>query len=365
MAGTVRLECSATGYPEPDIEWYRNGEKILTNSVTSVDGGQLRINSVDPKDGGIYQCMAKNEIGQAFSAAFLTVRLSGVASNLPRLYGVKCYPLNYGSVLVTFRSTKPVEMINYYLSADNPSSWEAVPPVKTSEKFIITGKMDPLREYTLHLRGLIETSPDPSQPLKTGQDSMLMMSQLSKGVTCQTQGMELLSTPFPDHVFLWWPTTNHQHINNNIQHQRKNNYTLDVDHYLVQLWNNDTLDNPSLFATEVIGTIGELDEYQTWNEIEKQLVKIPSEASLINSTFVTGSAETFVQSSKEVGSKKKHQIRTRTHFNVMQVKLNGNVTGILIPNTKKVLARVIGVKDGHVVLDQDLRYVQWKKVSEN
>lgn len=364
MAATIKMECAATGYPAPDIVWYRNGERIVSNSVTVVDGGLLRIHSVDPKDEGIYQCFAGNVVGQVFSTAYLTVRTSDVHVKLPKLYGIKCYPIDYTSILVTFRATEPVDMITYYLKGEQPHSWDAVPPIRTSQRFIIAGKMDPLRTYTLHLRGLMEPPMEAHQKKKSQQqESMLIMSRLSKGVQCQTQGMEVMSTAFPDHIFLWWP--HHQ------QH-RKSNYSTVVDYYLVQLWNNETLDNPSLFATEVIGTTATLDEYKTWDEIEKMLVKVPVQAKFINSTYAMGTPESFVGMPQKESvavapgeTRKKSLMRrqmTRTHFNVTEIRLAGNVTGLLIPNTKRVIARVIGVKEGEVVVDQDLQYVQWKTV---
>lgn len=353
MAATVKLECAATGYPKPEIIWFRNGDRISSSSVTVVDGGTLKIHSVDPDEEGIYQCFARNEVGQAFTTSYLTVRTNEAHAKLPKLYGIKCYPINYGSVLVTFRATEPVDMITYYLKGDSPHSWEAVPPIQTIQKFIVSGRMDPLREYTLLLRGLTQASMEPQ--MRRTQESMLIMSRRSKSVTCKTQGMEVLSTAFPDHIFIWW-TKGTGGTN------RRTNYSVEVDHYLVQLWNNETLNNPSLFADEVIGTSETLDEYKTWNQIEKLLVKIPAQTSFINSTYAVGTTESFIASSVET-KRKSMSPQTGMHWNVTEIRVPGNVTGLLIPNTKRVLARVIGVKAGEVIVDQQLKYVQWKSVS--
>lgn len=350
MAANIRMECAATGTPEPNIQWFRNGELLASNSVIVVDGGLLRIHSVDPTDDAIYQCFASNAAGMAYSTAYLTVRTSTTAleATLPRVYDVKCYPIDYQSILVTFRATKPVHMINYYLMGDTLEA-VAPAPVPTNHHFNITGLMDPLRAYTLHLRGF---TTDPHQ-MTTKVESRLIMSRLSKGIKCQTQGLELLSTAFPDHVFLWWPPTN-----------GKNNYTAPVDHYLIQLWGNDTRtsDNNWSMDGDVTGTNGQLDEYKTWNEIDQMLHKIPAEMSVINTSYVVDGAESFLKQSID-GKRRKPSIRF--HFNVTQIKVPRNVSGILIPNTKRVWARVIGVRAGEVIPDEELQYVQWKKVENS
>lgn len=361
MGAKIRMECAATGAPPPDIVWYRNGRRVVSNSVTTVEGELLRIHSVDPTDEGMYQCMARNELGQAFTTAYLTVRKAVLQGTLPRLYGIKCYPIDYRSILVTFRSTMPVDMITHYLKADNPLALEVVPPVRTSEKFVISGQMDPLRNYTLILRGLTKAAMDPLQMGKK-QESMLIMSRLSKGTQCATQGLEVLSTAFPDHVFIWWP------LSSGIS-QRRSNYTLELDHFLVQLWNNDTLNAPSPFASEIIGTTGALDEYMTWEEIEKMLVKIPGEQKFINSSYVVGTPDTFTRSSSAAAApgvrRKSLRQPTRTHLNVTEIRVPGHVSGVLIPKTKRVLARVLGVRAGEVIEDEDMKYVQWKRVENS
>ena len=115
------------------------------------------------------------------------------------------------------------------------------------------------------------------------------------------------------------------------------------------------------------GTTGHLDEYKTWNEIEGMLEPVPTEVSVINSSYAVGGLDSLVQptgGSLELTTRKK-QIRpvTSTHVNVTQIKVSANVSGLLIPNTKRIYARVIAVKAGEEIVDQDLKFVQWKKVS--
>lgn len=49
---------------------------------------------------------------------------------------------------------------------------------------------------------------------------------------------------------------------------------------------------------------------------------------------------------------------------ITEVRLAGNVTGILIPNAKKIIVRVIvPIMDGDIELPVDRTFIQWKTVS--
>lgn len=60
---SAELRCTATGYPEPTIEW-RRLDGYLSNDVVNRDG-YLRFNSLRKEDEGSYQCIAINEAGQS------------------------------------------------------------------------------------------------------------------------------------------------------------------------------------------------------------------------------------------------------------------------------------------------------------
>lgn len=48
---------------------------------------------------------------------------------------------------------------------------------------------------------------------------------------------------------------------------------------------------------------------------------------------------------------------------ITEVRVPGNVTGILIPNTENIDIRVVvAIRNGDEELDQDLRYVKWETV---
>nr|XP_042904670.1 obscurin-like isoform X3 [Parasteatoda tepidariorum] len=65
----LKLSCKVIGYPEPEIEWYFNGELISPRDsrYTFTNFGDvhaLNIQSCRPTDSGVFECKAKNSVGE-------------------------------------------------------------------------------------------------------------------------------------------------------------------------------------------------------------------------------------------------------------------------------------------------------------
>ncbi|XP_071745150.1 neogenin isoform X2 [Lepeophtheirus salmonis] len=88
--GDITFECKVQSFPPAKVQWYKNGELIVTSDYFQiVDGSNLRILGLLDSDAGMYQCMATNSVGNVQSSAQLKVisnvvspSLSSVSSSL-------------------------------------------------------------------------------------------------------------------------------------------------------------------------------------------------------------------------------------------------------------------------------------------
>ncbi|XP_054612206.1 muscle, skeletal receptor tyrosine-protein kinase [Dunckerocampus dactyliophorus] len=62
------LPCVTLGNPKPDITWLKDDELLkVSDRVTILDYGALKINNIQKEDAGQYRCVARNSFGLAFS----------------------------------------------------------------------------------------------------------------------------------------------------------------------------------------------------------------------------------------------------------------------------------------------------------
>jgi len=70
--GTALFQCSASGNPEPAVAWSKlNSQSQITQSAVS--GGKLELKKVTESDSGVYQCSARNILGNSQEVVRLTV----------------------------------------------------------------------------------------------------------------------------------------------------------------------------------------------------------------------------------------------------------------------------------------------------
>ncbi|CAB3368809.1 Hypothetical predicted protein [Cloeon dipterum] len=60
---SLSLSCSATGYPQPSISWSRKQGRRMPNGEETIDGDSVTFEDVSRKHGGVYECLATNNVG--------------------------------------------------------------------------------------------------------------------------------------------------------------------------------------------------------------------------------------------------------------------------------------------------------------
>lgn len=132
-------------------------------------------------------------------------------------------------------------------------------------------------------------------------------------------------------IFIWWPKV--EHIN--------------VTAYLIQFKGDET----TTFSDHVVGTIRNIDEFETWNEVSNDLTHIPATTNI------------YPNDVKDEAMRAPPTENDKKTSSIVELRVNGNVSGILIPNTHEIVVRVlVPVVDEDGELDQDMRYIEWKKV---
>ncbi|XP_062535649.1 uncharacterized protein LOC134204852 isoform X2 [Armigeres subalbatus] len=374
VVASMSFNCSANGNPAPRITWFKNGREIKNNHIVHFNYPILRINTIDPEDEGLYQCIAKNEAGEASVSMYLSIRDKDRYRRLSRRpESIQCFPIDTTSLYVRFE--RGLQQMNtdyamYYLASSSPHSWFSSPPTQlmTNNSLKITGPMVvPFRNYTVYLRTCsVSSVPDAENTGPAGKKQVIP-SKLSKGVQCASQGVPVLSIFFSNGIFIWWPRFS----------------GVEPTAYTIQLKHNDTTALP-FDALQINGTTQILDDYITHEEVEPLLTKIPITVRETRENVLDESSDkkrrkrrrrafdslTGTQLDLEsadasvgvAGHHDKHEIKYRQVL-VTQLKVPGNVTGVFIPNTKNVNVRILGstAEDGEPMV-QDLHYIQWKTI---
>lgn len=78
----IKLNCSISGRPVPQVTWYKDGkevDKMLVDITTVIGSSSLFIRDADRNDRGIYTVVAKNSSGT--TKVDVLVRVQGMISN--------------------------------------------------------------------------------------------------------------------------------------------------------------------------------------------------------------------------------------------------------------------------------------------
>ncbi|XP_058813868.1 protogenin [Topomyia yanbarensis] len=384
VVASMSFNCSVSGNPQPKITWFKNGREIKNSYIIHYNYHILRIHTIDPEDEGLYQCIAKNDAGESSVSMYLSIRDKDKYRRISkRPDSIQCFPLDTTSLYVRFeRSVQQVntEYVMYYLASDDPYSWYSSPPTQllTNSSMKISGPMVvPFRNYTVYLRACSVTSVPDAEYAGPAGKKQVIPSKLSKGVECTSQGVPVLSIFLRNGIFIWWPR-----------------YAgLEPTAYVIQIKHNDN-SNLTFLTDKINGTRQILDDYTTHEEVEPLLTKINVTVSQVQESILdesngkrkrrrrafdignnpkqifeslTGTQldpESY-NGNTDLATQAKHDKKFRQVL-ITQVKVSGNVTGILFPDTKNIVVRILGsvAPDGEP-LKQDLRFVQWKTIDSS
>ncbi|XP_035780269.1 uncharacterized protein LOC118460234 isoform X1 [Anopheles albimanus] len=269
VMASMAFNCSVAGNPSPTVTWYKNGREVRSNHIIHYSYPLLRINTIDPEDEGLYQCMAKNAAGHIAASAYLWIRdKQKYRHKAKRPEAIRCYPVDTTSLYLTFgmpnqASLGGISYMMYYMASDDPVRWFSSAPTQLAEdgSLRISGSMvEPLRNYTIFLRAcsLTDWSGNSNDERKK-----VLPSRLSRAVRCASQGYPILSTLFPNNgIFIWWPKYD----------------GVQPTSFIIQLRSGDGTTNlTASFTNEIIGTVDPLDDYMTYEELEPLLGRISAE----------------------------------------------------------------------------------------
>lgn len=131
-------------------------------------------------------------------------------------------------------------------------------------------------------------------------------------------------------IFVWWPKVNH----------------INVTAYLIQFKSDE-----AIAFSDVIGTTRTIDEFETWDDISGDSMPIQ---------VITNIHQNYEDD--DAMSTQSPSNGNKTIGKIVELRVDGNVSGILIPNKHEIVVRILVIIDEDGELTQDTRYVEWKKV---
>lgn len=135
-------------------------------------------------------------------------------------------------------------------------------------------------------------------------------------------------------IFIWWPKVDH----------------INVTSYLIQFKSEQRTPFEG-----VVGTTRTIDEFETWDDISDSLNPVPA----------TTNIHPYHENDDEYGDSTALQSNSNgtKPIWIVELRVDGNVSGILIPNKHEIVVRIlVPIIDEDGELQQDMKYVEWKKV---
>jgi hypothetical protein len=223
-----------------------------------------------------------------------------------------CHSMNDNNLNVTFdeRNSEKFSSISFLATYDDFESDTGFSgDLKNKNYFIINQSIlrssKLLKPFHLHLRAMLPSG------------KFITMSPLSEPIICAFQQIEPKFIKASKGSFLGW--------NIDIADEDLSKTVITI-----QFLKNGTTE-PLTFSTEVVGSYEKIDDLKTWNDIEKSLQKI--------------------------------SVNSSDHGIFTEIKVPGNVTGILIIKVEEIFVRIFGsIAENGTHIEQDFSNIQWKSL---
>uniref|UniRef100_A0A0N5BEF5 receptor protein-tyrosine kinase n=1 Tax=Strongyloides papillosus TaxID=174720 RepID=A0A0N5BEF5_STREA len=107
--GDLQLNCASKGNPLPEINWYKNGQKIdLDQAHQSILSAKFLLHNVQKSDSGIYSCMVFNKYG-SINATFRVV-VGRNSDEFSRNFDFNIIDDEDGDVLANLQTSKSTQI---------------------------------------------------------------------------------------------------------------------------------------------------------------------------------------------------------------------------------------------------------------
>ncbi|XP_031623954.1 uncharacterized protein LOC116341177 [Contarinia nasturtii] len=335
----VKLNCNVTSNPKATVQWYRDGKLIEYDWIVRPDESKLLIQTYEEKDKGIYQCVATNVAGEVHATGLMSLKPK---QHMDPPKNPKCFPLNLTTFKVTFDGPQYYRWsaVTYYVASkrSEPYWYSKVlhdENTRVQNTFTVTDKRrPPFEPVMVYFRGMERiSSADTGGKVKS---VIYDLSRLSEGVKCATQGLPISGMFSPSGIFIWWSKK-----------------LINATKYIIQFQS----DEMTSFSNQIVGTTQHIDYYQSWNDTVGDLTNISVTTNIYPYTELDDYDDRTTQTDN-------NEMKTNSKM-LTELRVDGNVSGILIPNTHEIIVRVlVPIIDDDGELIQDVRFVEWKKIED-
>ncbi|XP_033726119.1 protogenin-like [Pecten maximus] len=122
-AHSTRFECAVEGNPRPQVQWLRNGTKIMAAANHQIkENNDLVITGTVPQDSGYYQCVVENVVDYDMRIARLEIKPIKTAPLPPQ--GLHVQVLSATSMVIAWESNSQRPVLAYSLNIVNRDTGE-------------------------------------------------------------------------------------------------------------------------------------------------------------------------------------------------------------------------------------------------